>query len=61
MQIMHPNDIIWVTGKYSTILIFLMQFILVVKYQIARKKMSNLETPRKILLGWKYVTSAAGC
>ena len=48
---MHPNDTVGVTGKYSTILVFLMQFMLVVKCQVARKKMSNLEAPRKTLLG----------
>ena len=32
-----------------------------VECQAARKKMSNLEAPGKILSGKKYVLSAAGC
>ena len=61
MQIMHPNDAVGVTRKYSAVLVFPIQFMLVVECQAARKKILNLEAPGKTLSGQKYVVLAAGC
>ena len=61
MQIMHPNDAVRVTGKYSAVLVLPTQFMPVVECWAARKKMLNLEAPGKTLSERKYVLSAAGC
>ena len=51
MQLMHPNNVVGVTGKYDAVLVLPTQFMLVAECWAVRKKMLNLEAPGKTLLG----------